>query len=116
MYHTKSRFEVTLRDLSPRKRLFPNMQLTLRTAHRSLFPNTVNQFKLYSALGILLLVRVAQAATFQIADPVEFAKIINTNSVLATNANIPAWLEGPVWIPNGGYLLFCDQGNNKLKK
>ena len=54
--------------------------------------------------------------TFQVADPVEFAKIINTNAVLTTNATINTWLEGPVWIPNGGYLLFCDQNNNRLKK
>ena len=56
------------------------------------------------------------AVTFQIADPLEFAKIINTNSVLTTNATDNAWLEGPVWIPSGSYLLFCDQGNNRLKK
>jgi gluconolactonase len=58
----------------------------------------------------------AEAATFQIADPVEFAKIIDTNSVLTTNATINTWLEGPVWVPAGGYLVFCDQNNNRLKK
>jgi gluconolactonase len=47
---------------------------------------------------------------------VEFAKIIDANAVLKTNATINTWLEGPVWIPSGGYLLFCDQGNNRLKK
>jgi gluconolactonase len=37
--------------------------------------------------------------------------------VLKTNATINSWLEGPVWIPSGGgYLIFCDQGNNRLKK
>ncbi len=58
------------------------------------------------------------ASSFQIADPVEFAKIIDTNTaVLTTNATVNAWLEGPVWIPsNGGYLLFCDQGGNRLRK
>ncbi|HMP82979.1 MAG TPA: SMP-30/gluconolactonase/LRE family protein [Verrucomicrobiota bacterium] len=57
------------------------------------------------------------AATFQIVDPVEFNKIINTNAPLVTNATINAWLEGPVWIPSGGgYLVFCDQGNNRLRK
>src|SRR5262245_38786769 len=62
---------------------------------------------------------VARAATFEIADPVEFGKIVATNSVLTTNATINAWLEGPVWVPaaaGGGYLLFCDQNNNRLKK
>jgi sugar lactone lactonase YvrE len=44
---------------------------------------------------------------------VEFSKIIDTNAVLTTNA----WLEGPVWVPSGGgYLVFCDQNNNRLKK
>jgi gluconolactonase len=76
----------------------------------------VNRSKLLISLGLLLLADVAHAVTFQIADPVEFAKIINTNSVLTTNATDNAWLEGPVWIPNGSYLLFCDQGNNRVKK
>ena len=73
----------------------------------------------YGALlmGLWLSLQAARAVTFQIADPVEFSRIIDTNAVLTTNATINAWLECPVWIPSGGgYLLFCDQGNNKLKK
>src|SRR5262245_43101825 len=66
---------------------------------------------------IFLIVPTAHAATFQIVDPVEFSKIIDTNAVLTTNATINTWLEGPVWVPSGGgYLVFCDQGNNRLKK
>ena len=59
-----------------------------------------------------------QGATFQINDPDEFSRIIDTtNAVVTTNAVINSWLEGPVWIPSdGGYLVFCDQGNNRLKK
>lgn len=67
----------------------------------------------------LALAFAAQAASpFKIYDAVEFAKIIDTNTaVLTTNATINTWLEGPVWIPSGGgYLLFCDQSNNRLKK
>jgi gluconolactonase len=61
--------------------------------------------------------QAGRAATFQIADPAEFSKIINTNAVLITNATINTWLEGPVWVPSGGgYLVFCDQNNNRLKK
>ena len=56
------------------------------------------------------------AATFEIDDPVEFSQIINTNAVLTTNATINTWLEGPTWVPSGGYLLFCDQSNNRLKQ
>ncbi len=67
--------------------------------------------------AILFGVQVVNAVTFQIADLVEFAKVIDTNSVLTTNATINTWLEGPVWIPSGGgYLIFCDQNNNRLKK
>ncbi len=60
----------------------------------------------------------ANAATFQIADTNEFNKIINTNTaVVTTNVTINTWLEGPVWIPSdGGYLVFCDQNNNRLRK
>ena len=74
----------------------------------------------YRALlaGLFLSLQAASAVTFQITDPVEFSKIIDTNTaVLVTNATINSWLEGPVWIPSGGgYLVFCDQGNNRLKK
>src|ERR1051325_4670633 len=74
--------------------------------------------KLPVVLTGILLLQTATAATFQIADPVEFSRIIDTNAaVLITNATINTWLEGPVWIPSGGgYLVFCDQNNNRLKK
>src|SRR3982751_544657 len=59
---------------------------------------------------IVFTLEAARAVTFQIADPVEFSKIIDTNAVLTTNATINTWLEGPTWIPSGGgYLVFCDQ-------
>jgi gluconolactonase len=76
----------------------------------------VNRSKLLFLSGILFLAHVAQAVKFQIADAVEFARIINTNAVFTTNATDNALLEGPVWIPSGNYLLFCDQANNRLKK
>jgi len=67
-------------------------------------------------MGIFLF-HTARAVTFQIADPVEFNKIIDTNAVHVTNATINTWLEGPTWIPSdGGFLVFCDQNNNRLKK
>ncbi len=61
-------------------------------------------------------VQTAGAVQFQISDTVEFRKIINTNAVFTTNATINSQIEGPVWIPNGQYLVFSDMGNNKLKK
>ena len=65
---------------------------------------------------IFLGLHTARAATFQIADPVEFSRIIDTNAVFTTNANINVWLEGPTWIPSGGYLVFCNQNSNRLEK
>ncbi|MGA2802135.1 MAG: SMP-30/gluconolactonase/LRE family protein [Verrucomicrobiota bacterium] len=64
----------------------------------------------------LFAVQTADAARFQISDAVEFNKIINTNAVLTTNVTLNSWIEGPVWIPNGGYLVFSDRDNNKLKR
>jgi len=70
-----------------------------------------------SILAWIFLLHTAPAVTFQIADPVEFNKIIDTNAVHVTNATINTWLEGPTWIPSdGGFLVFCDQNNNRLKK
>jgi gluconolactonase len=63
-----------------------------------------------------LAVQAGRAVTFEIADPVEFSRIIDTNAVLTTNATINTWLEGPVWIPAGQFLVFCDQDNNRLRK
>src|SRR5262245_24752576 len=65
---------------------------------------------------MFLALSAACAVTFEIDDPAEFSKIIDTNAVLTTNAVINTWLEGPTWIPSGGYLVFCDQNNNRLKK
>ena len=64
----------------------------------------------------IFLLHTARAATFQIADPAEFSRIIDTNAVLTTNATVNAWLEGPTWIPSGGYLVYCNQDSNRLEK
>jgi sugar lactone lactonase YvrE len=84
--------------------------------------HTIPRLKLWRQPAALLAatilsLQLVRAVTFQIADPVEFSRIIDTNSVLTTNATINTWLEGPVWVPSGGgYLVFCDQNNNRLKK
>ncbi len=67
-------------------------------------------------LAWIFLLHPARAVTFQIADPAEFSRIIDTNAVLTTNATINSWLEGPTWIPAGGCLVFCDKDANRLKK
>jgi|GEM_PF-860910 len=57
-----------------------------------------------------------RSGIFDIADPVEFSKILSTNAVITKHATVDSWIEGPVWIPDGGYLVFSDIGNNRLKK
>ncbi len=63
-----------------------------------------------------------RAVSFEIDDPDDFARIINTNSVHTTNATVTGPnngnpVEAPVWIPSdGGYLVFSDCINNKLRK
>ena len=74
--------------------------------------------KISALLAVIFFsVHFANAVTFQIVDPAEFSKIINTNAVVTTNYTINSPLEGPVWVPSdGGYLVFSDMGNNRLKK
>ena len=71
-------------------------------------------------LGGFLLgaVQIAGAVQFSISDPVEFSQIINTNAVFTTNINYlkNTLLEGPVWIPNGQYLVFSEVDSNHLVK
>jgi gluconolactonase len=70
------------------------------------------------ALGMAGFAQFCPAASiFSINDPIEFNKIIDTNSVLVTNAFLDTWIEGPVWMPqNGGFLIFSEVANNKLRK
>jgi gluconolactonase len=66
---------------------------------------------------ILAAIQSTYAIQFQISDPVEFAKIINTNAVFTTNiGNLNILIEGPVWVPNGQYLIFSEVGSNRLMK
>jgi gluconolactonase len=65
---------------------------------------------------ILFAVPTAGAVKFQISDAAEFSKIIDTNAVFTTNVFLNSWIEGPVWVPDGQYLVFSDVGNNKLKR
>lgn len=66
---------------------------------------------------LLFAAATSHAVRFLINDAAEFSLIVHTNDVLRSNAPIHSWLEGPAWIPSdGGFLVFCDQGNNRLKK
>ncbi|MGH7993297.1 MAG: SMP-30/gluconolactonase/LRE family protein, partial [Limisphaerales bacterium] len=66
-------------------------------------------FMLFTAL-------TANAVRFQISDPVEFNKIIDTNAVFTTNVTVNSWIEGPVWLPASNCLVFSDRDNNKLRR
>lgn len=91
-----------------------------------MLPFVNRQPKYPSAILAFLLLGLchASAVSFEIDDPVEFAKIINTNNPHVINATVTVGtggnpnnpVEGPVWIPSGGYLVFSDLINNKLKK
>src|SRR5690349_13634340 len=109
-----------LNDQSDRSDSSDSIELEPTTANckKSLMPARIFCKTLVHFLPcIFLILPTAHAATFQIADPIEFSKIIDTNAVLTTNATLNTWLEGPVWVPSGGgYLVFCDQNNNRLKK
>lgn len=81
------------------------------------FAKSAGWLGLFVAGFVLPDIQNAGATSFVITDPVEFNKIISTNAVLTTNVYLNSWIEGPVWVPSdGGYLVFSDMGNNKLKK
>jgi gluconolactonase len=82
------------------------------------FKSVLTSGRWLGLVGMWVTSQSAQAVTFQIADPVEFARVIDTNAVHTTNATINFWLEGPVWVPaEGGYLIFSSMdSNNRLKK
>ncbi len=48
-------------------------------------------------------------------DP-RFDQLIPKDAVLEKLAGGFAWVEGPVWVPEGGYLLFSDIPNNTIFK
>jgi gluconolactonase len=109
------------------KGMAPKKRSQTRNRRREELPNSIQLepghvvsygvVKLALAVWIFLSLEFARAVTFQIADPTEFNKIIDTNTaILTTNATINTWLEGPVWLPGTSCLVFCDQNNNRIKK
>src|SRR6476620_5602618 len=70
-------------------------------------PDVLGPLLALATLTLIGCVELSRAASiFSISDPVEFNKIIDTNSVLVTNAFDDTWIEGPVWMPqNGGFLI-----------
>lgn len=85
----------------------------------AILPSFLRRFRLPQltfGASVILAAQTVLAVQFQIADPAEFQRIIDTNAVFTTNAYLNSWIEGPVWIPDGQFLVFSDMGNNKLKR
>lgn len=57
-----------------------------------------------------------EAAPFVIEDPREFARIVPAGSRVKKLAGDMQFVEGPVWVPDGGYLLFSDIPADEIKK
>ena len=53
-------------------------------------------------VAVFFSLQLVHAVTFQVVDPAEFSKIIDTNAVVTTNTTINSPLEGPVWVPSDG--------------
>lgn len=56
------------------------------------------------------------AADFQIADAAEFARCVPADAKVEKLAGEFSFIEGPVWIKAGGYLVFSDIPKNELKQ
>ena len=56
------------------------------------------------------------AADFQITDAAEFARCVPTGAKIATLGGDLNFIEGPVWIKAGGFLVFSDIPKNQLKQ
>jgi gluconolactonase len=53
--------------------------------------------------------------TIERKDP-EFDRLVPRDAVVEKLANGFAWAEGPVWVKDGGFLLFSDIPNNRVNK
>lgn len=56
------------------------------------------------------------AADTAIDQPAEFARCVPADAKVVRLATDMGFTEGPVWIPDGGYLVFSDIPKNELKK
>ncbi len=45
-----------------------------------------------------------------------FDALVPKDAVIEVLADGFEWTEGPVWVPQGGYLLFCDIPHNRIHK
>ena len=78
------------------------------------------QFR-YGLLGMVLVSCVGCQATYPTMGKVvrehpKFDKLVPPGAELEKLAEGFAWTEGPVWVPDGGYVLFSDIPNNVVNK
>jgi gluconolactonase len=69
--------------------------------------------------ALLLLVAASatvSAADFQISSAAEFARCVSAEAKVEKLVGDLGFLEGPVWIKSGGYLVFSDIPGDELKK
>jgi len=62
------------------------------------------------------LARPEEESFFVIEDPEEFARILSPQARIRKLAGGMKFIEGPVWVPDGEYLLFSDIPANEIKK
>jgi gluconolactonase len=58
----------------------------------------------------------AFAADLQITNAPEFARCVSADAKVEKLAGDLGFIEGPVWLKSGGYLVFSDIPNDELKK
>ncbi|MDT0594582.1 SMP-30/gluconolactonase/LRE family protein [Glaciecola petra] len=81
-------------------------------------PNIAQSILLYCALSIFSVTAYTQqnnAPRIEVYDKSAF-KIINEFASVETLGEGYSWSEGPVWVGDGGYLLFSDVPENKVYK
>ncbi len=65
---------------------------------------------------VALLAATLPAAETQADIPAEFARLVPAGAKVAKLAGDLGFIEGPIWVKSGGYLVFSDIPNDELKR
>ena len=65
---------------------------------------------------LALLTAILPAAEPQADNPAEFARLVPAGAKIAKLAGDLGFIEGPIWVKSGGYLVFSDIPNDELKR
>ena len=68
------------------------------------------------ALALLLVATRVGAADFQVVDAAEFARCVPAGAQVTKLAGGFQFVEGPVWLPAAGVLVFSDIRQNEMKQ